>query len=58
MSRRPMPFHEWYPAIVAGVRAYLPDAKAVREGARVVLIRRGGREARLRDDGFDVRHPV
>jgi hypothetical protein len=30
---------------------YLPDARAVRKGARLVMIRHGDREARLEDDG-------
>jgi hypothetical protein len=38
-------FPEWSAAIVAGVRVFLPDAKAVRKGARVVVIRHGEREA-------------
>jgi hypothetical protein len=33
------------------VRRYLPDARAVRKGARTVIIRHGGREAQLVDDG-------
>jgi hypothetical protein len=43
---RAMMFPEWSAAIVAGVRVFLPDAKAVRKGARVVVIRHGEREAR------------
>jgi hypothetical protein len=31
-----MSFPEWAEAIVAAVRRYLPDARAVRKGARVV----------------------
>jgi hypothetical protein len=48
---RTMSFPEWAEAIVAGVRRYLPDAWAVRKGARTVIIRRGEREAQLVDDG-------
>jgi hypothetical protein len=48
---RAMSFPEWSEAIVAGVRAYLPDARAVRKGARTVIIRHGGCEAHLVDDG-------
>jgi hypothetical protein len=48
---RAMTFPEWSAAIVAGVRAYLPDARAVRKGSRIVVIRHGGLEARLMDDG-------
>jgi hypothetical protein len=46
-----MAFPEWTAAIVACVRAYLPDAKAVRKGRRLVIIRHAGREAHLVDDG-------
>jgi hypothetical protein len=46
-----MTFSEWSEAIVAGVRRYLPDARAVRRGTRVVIIRHGDREAQLEDDG-------
>jgi hypothetical protein len=46
-----MAFREWAEAIVDGVRRYLPDARAVRKGSRLVVIRHGGREARLVDDG-------
>jgi hypothetical protein len=42
-----MTFPEWSAAIVAGVRAFLPDVRAARKGARVVIIRHGDREARL-----------
>jgi hypothetical protein len=48
---RALSFPEWSEAIVAGVRRYLPDARAVRKGARVVIIRHVDREARLEDDG-------
>jgi hypothetical protein len=48
---RAMSFPEWAEAIVAGVRRYLPDAKAVRKGARLVIVRHGELEARLVDDG-------
>jgi hypothetical protein len=48
---RAMSFPEWSAAIVAGVRAFLPDARAVRKGARVVVIRHGDREARLEAGG-------
>jgi hypothetical protein len=33
------------------VRRYLPDARAVRKGARTVIIRHGELEAHLVDDG-------
>src|SRR5664279_5424217 len=45
------PFDEWATAIVAAVREYLPDIRAVRKGARLVIIRHGEREARLSMDG-------
>ena len=48
---RALSFPEWSEAIVAGVRRYLPDARAVRKGARLVIIRHGELEARLVDDG-------
>jgi hypothetical protein len=48
---RAMSFPEWAEAIVDGVRRYLPDARAVRKGARTVVIRHGDREAQLADDG-------
>jgi hypothetical protein len=48
---RAISFPEWSEAIVAGVRGYLPDARAARKGARVVIIRHGDREAQLEDDG-------
>jgi hypothetical protein len=48
---RPMTFPEWSAAIVDGVRRYLPDARAVRKGARLVVIRHGKLEAHLEDDG-------
>jgi hypothetical protein len=48
---RAMTFPEWSVAIVDGVRAYLPDARAVRKGSRLVIIRHGEREAHLVDDG-------
>jgi hypothetical protein len=48
---RAMAFSEWSEAIVAGVRRYLPDTKAVRKGARLVIVRHGELEARLVDDG-------
>jgi hypothetical protein len=38
-------------AIVAGLRGYLPDARAVRKGHRRVITRHGDREAQLVDDG-------
>jgi hypothetical protein len=50
-SGRAMTFPEWSEAIVAGVRRYLPDARAVRKGHRRVIIRHGDREAQLDDDG-------
>jgi hypothetical protein len=46
-----MAFPEWAEAIVDGVRRYLPDARAVRKGARTVIIRHGELEAHLVDDG-------
>jgi hypothetical protein len=46
-----MSFPKWAEAIVAGVRRYLPDARAVRKGHRMVIIRHGDREAQLVDDG-------
>jgi hypothetical protein len=46
-----MTFPEWARAIVDGVRAFLPDATAVRKGRRIVIIRHADREARLVDDG-------
>jgi hypothetical protein len=46
-----MTFPEWSEAIVDGVRARLPDARAVRKGSRLVIIRHGELEARLVDDG-------
>jgi hypothetical protein len=48
---RAMSFPEWAEAIVAGIRRYLPDARAVRKGHRQVVIRHSGREAQLEDDG-------
>jgi hypothetical protein len=48
---KPMTFPEWSAAIVAGVRAFLPDVRAARKGARVVIIRHGDREARLEAGG-------
>jgi hypothetical protein len=49
--RKAMTFPEWSAAIVAGVRARLPDARASRKGPRLVIIRHGDREAHLVDDG-------
>jgi hypothetical protein len=46
---RAMAFPEWAAAIVAGVR--VPDAKAVRKGRRLVVIRHGDRAALLAHDG-------
>jgi hypothetical protein len=46
-----MTFDVWSRAIVAGVRAYLPDAQAARKGSRLVIIRHGDREAHLKQDG-------
>jgi hypothetical protein len=37
------PFDEWARAIVAAVREYLPDIRAVRKGARLVIIRHAER---------------
>jgi hypothetical protein len=48
---RAKPFDEWATAIVAAVREYLPDVRAVRKGSRLVIIRHGEREARLSMDG-------
>jgi hypothetical protein len=54
-----MTFPEWSAAIVAGVRAFLPDVRAARKGARVVVIRHGDREARLEAGGsFWITFPV
>jgi hypothetical protein len=47
---RAMAFPEWSAAIVAGVRAYLPDARGA-QGLSILVIRHGGLEARLMDDG-------
>jgi hypothetical protein len=47
---RAMTFPEWARAIVDGVRAFLPDATAVRKGHRQVIIRHGDLEAHLVDD--------
>jgi len=44
------PFDEWASAIVAAVREYIPDIRAVRKGSRTVIIRHGEREARLSMD--------
>jgi hypothetical protein len=46
-----MTFDVWARAIVDGVRTRLPDARAVRKGPRLVLIRHADREAQLVDDG-------
>jgi hypothetical protein len=46
-----MTFPEWSAAIVAGVRRYLPDARAGRKVPRLVVIRHGDREAHLKQDG-------
>jgi len=46
-----MTFEAWSRAIVAGVRRYLPDVRAVRKGSRLVIIRHADREAQLVDDG-------
>jgi hypothetical protein len=46
-----MTFPEWSRAIIDGVRAYLPDARAVRKGRRLVIIRHGARAAMLANDG-------
>jgi hypothetical protein len=46
-----MAFPEWSEALVAGVRCYLPDGPSSAEGLRHVIIRHGGREAHLCDDG-------
>ena len=48
---RAMAFPEWAAVIVDGVRRYLPDARAVRKGLRLVIIRHGELEAQLVDDG-------
>jgi hypothetical protein len=48
---RAMTFPEWARAIVDGVRAFLPDATAVRKGRRLVIIRHGDRAAMLANDG-------
>jgi hypothetical protein len=46
-----MAFGDWATAIVAGVRRYLPAARAARRGRSHVIIRHDGREAHLRDEG-------
>jgi hypothetical protein len=46
-----MTFDVWARAIVDGVRARLPYARAVRKGPRLVIIRHADREAQLVDDG-------
>jgi hypothetical protein len=46
-----MTFPEWSAAIVDGVRRFIPEARAVRKGARTVIIRHGELEAHLVDDG-------
>jgi hypothetical protein len=48
---RAMTFPAWSEAIVAGVRARLPDVRASHKGPRLVIIRHGDREARLMDNG-------
>jgi hypothetical protein len=48
---RAMRFPEWARSIVDGVRAFLPDATAVRKGRRLVIIRHGDRAALLANDG-------
>jgi hypothetical protein len=48
---RAMTFREWSLAIVCGVRTYLPDAQAVRRAEWLVILRHGGREALLKQDG-------
>jgi hypothetical protein len=47
-----MTFDVWARAIVDGVRARLPDARAVRKGPRLVIIRHTDREARRRRARF------
>lgn len=47
---RPMTFPEWSAAIAAGVRCYIPQARAARKGSRLVIIRHAELEARLVDD--------
>jgi hypothetical protein len=46
-----MTFDAWSRAIVAGVRARLPNARASRKRPRLVVIRHGDREAHLKQDG-------
>jgi hypothetical protein len=48
---RAMAFPEWAEAIVAGVRRFIPEARAARKGPRHVIIRHGELEAHLVDDG-------
>jgi hypothetical protein len=55
---RAMAFPEWSEAIVDGVRAYLPDARAVRKGSRLVIVRHDEREAHLVEDGGAFLHLV
>lgn len=45
-----MAFPEWARAIVAGVRSRIPEIRATRKGAQLVILRLGDREARLVDD--------
>jgi hypothetical protein len=46
-----MTFPEWSRAIVDDLRAFLPDATAVRKGRRLVIIRHGDHAALLANDG-------
>jgi hypothetical protein len=52
-----MTFPEWSRAIVDDLRAFLPDATAVRKGRRLVIIRHGDRAALLANDGSGRRTP-
>ena len=46
-----MVFPEWSAAIVAGVRALIPEVVVTRQGARRVIMRHTGRTCTLVDDG-------
>ena len=48
---KPMVFSEWSAAIVAGVRALIPDVVVTKQGPRRVIIRHAGLVATLVDDG-------
>ena len=48
---KPMLFAEWSAAIVAGLRALIPEVVVTRQGHRRVIIRHVGLTAMLVDDG-------